>query len=341
MMEAATTPQRTSDALASKGDASGLTPPREERRSALLLLRTPFQAWIAEEVLRAEGVLEYALLYFTQHDSAEDRHYFSRLAEGSQLAKYCYAPVRPFDILGHLDFRRQVGGWYRDRGFDLVILASIDSFVPNAIARRQRSAALVTFDDGTGNFNSQSIYHVDRLNRRGRLYRRMLGATDLKSTRVRIARHYTLYPQFTNIVDPDRMRTLAGWQTDNDGSTGEGTRNYFIGAPFEEVLTANQMRLFEDYLRAQKIDYYVQHPRERTILEIGVPLLDKRGRIAEDAIMLNAVGFRIHVIGWFSTVLFNLGATAQRRTMVLFRDDLRSAHIAQLAEQAGCETVFL
>ena len=341
MREAAVTRKWTSEALASKGDSSGLTPPSEEARSALLLLRTPFQAWIAEQVLRAEGVAEYELLYFTQHDSVEDRHYFRHLAEGCELAKYCYAPVRLFDILGHLDFRRRVGGWYRDRGFDLVLLASIDAFVPNAIARRQRSAALVTFDDGTGNFNSQGIYHVDRLNPRGRLYRRMFGATDLKSIHARVVRHYTMYPQFTNIVGPDRMRMLAGWQTENDRSTGEGTRNYFIGAPFEQVMTADQIRLFEGYLRGQKIDYYVKHPRERRILEIGVPLLDKGGRIAEDAIVLNAGEFRIHVIGWFSTVLFNLGAVAQRRTMVLFRGDPRSAHMAQLAETAGCETVFL
>ena len=88
------------------------------RRSALLLVRTPLQAWISGQVLQAEGVGRYDLAYFTHNDSSEDQHYFGELAAGADQAQYCHAPVRRYDILGHLDFHRQTASWKRRQAPD-------------------------------------------------------------------------------------------------------------------------------------------------------------------------------------------------------------------------------
>jgi hypothetical protein len=312
------------------------------QRSALLLLRTPFHAWVAQQVLRAEGVARFDLVYFTQNDSAEDRHYFKQLSTAAQNAQYCYAPARRFDILGHVDFHRQTRPWHADQGHDLTLLASINSPVLNAIASRQANSEWVTFDDGLANIMPTGMYQMDNASWRNRFYRGCLGATALACTKARIARHYTLYGAFSNIVEPGRLRRLQGWSRAGVATGGsDATKTYFLGQPFQEVLSPLQIGALETHLRTMAIDFYVRHPRERKILDIGAPFLDKQGHIAEDAIVRHAGRAAVHLVGWFSTVLFNLGNVAQRRTMLLLGTDPGTPRMAEMARKAGCEVVIL
>lgn len=313
------------------------------KRSALLLVHTPLQAWIAEQVLRDEEVSNYDLVYFTQNDASEDRHYFDRLSTKADNAQYCFASKRRFDIFYHLDFRRQAKSWYHDQGHDLTMLASLDAHVVNAISNRQMTSELVTFDDGLANITLSDPYHVDRIPWRTRLYRKLLGASDLASIKNRIARHYTLYAQFENIVEPSRLKTLQGWSRDQgvlNHSVG-ATKTYFLGQPLEEVMSDEDIKTFENYVKTLGIDVYVRHPREASFLDIGAPYLDKAGAIAEDAIVRDAGNCQVHVIGWFSTALFNLGAVVQRRTVLLMPGHPESSRMADMARKVGCEVVFL
>lgn len=312
------------------------------QRSALLLLRTPFHAWVAQQVLRAEAVTRFDLVYFTQNDSPEDRFYFKQLAAVARNAQYCHAPVRRFDILSHLDFHRQTRRWHVDHGHDLTLMASINSHVLNAIASHQANSQWVTFDDGLANIMPTGMYQMDNLSWRNRLYRQCLGASDLARTKARIARHYTLYGEFGNIVDPGRLRRLQGWSRDELAAENLGaTKTYFLGQPFQEVLSPAQIGALAAHLKTMAIDFYVRHPRERKLLDIGAPCLDKQGRIAEDAIVSHAGTAAVHLVGWFSTVLFNLGEVAQRRTMLLLNSDPGTPRMAEMARQAGCEVVIL
>jgi hypothetical protein len=163
----------------------------------------------------------------------------------------------------------------------------------------------------------------------------------LASIKNRIARHYTLYPEFDNIVEPERLRNLDGWSQAGSKSSGGNMRTYFVGQPFEEAMEPDQIRLLEAYVRTLDVDFYVKHPRERRLLDIGAPLLCKGGRIAEDAIAHDAGAQPIHVIGWFSTVLFNLGRLAQRRTVLLPSAHPDLSQMTERAQRAGCETVLL
>ncbi len=224
------------------------------------------------------------------------------------------------------------------------MLASIDAFIPNAIAFNQ-SGELVTFDDGTGNFNKSSIYYIDYFGWRAKIYRYIFGTANLSKVKKRIARHYTLYPNFKNIVESARLRSLPKWPIKDINSLDkfdyQSPKIYFIGEPFGEDLTPEHIRTLESYLRTIDIHFYVRHPREQHILNIGVPDLDKHGLIAEDAIQRHAQSHPIHLVGWFSTVLFNMAAIAQRRTMLLFKSDPNTEHMATLAHQAGCEIVLI
>lgn len=308
--------------------------------TALLLLRTPLQAWIAQQVLVRERVQDYDLLYFTQNDAPEDRHYFEALATKATRAKYLYAPIRRFDILGHLDFRKQAAEWLTDIGRDLVMMASIDSHVLSAIAHRQHGD-LVTFDDGTANIDEQGLYHQETLAGRARLYRFLLGATNLQTTKSRIARHYTLYPKFSNIVEAGRLRYLDGWSNLRANYSKTTPITYFIGGPFEEDLTKNQIATMFSYLQTLSIDVYVRHPRERNPFQLSIPFLEKKGCIAEDAILADSVDSPIQLVGWFSTVMLNLSFTAQKNLFLMPRDHPKSQRYAELVGFIGGEVVWL
>jgi N-acetyllactosaminide alpha-2,3-sialyltransferase len=314
----------------------------QPEKSALLLIRTPLQAWIAKRVLKAESVRSYDLVYFTHNDSYEDLHYFKELANEANRTQYCYAPVKRYDIFNHLDFYSQTASWRQQRKFHIVCLASIDSPVINALAAFHATSECVTFDDGLANIMLSGAYYRDAVSLRLRLYKRFFGATDLSSIKSRIIRHYTIYPGFQNIVEKSHLRYLDGFcHEQNQPSSLSVFKTYFIGQPFEEALCPDQIVSLKVYLRGLDIDYYVRHPREQSILNIGVPVLDKHGLIAEDAILRHAQGHPIHLVGWFSTALFNMAAIAQRRTMLLIKSDPNSEHMATLARQAGCEIVFI
>lgn len=309
-------------------------------KSALVLLRTPFQASIVPEILDHEGVGEYDLLYFTHNDAEEDRHYYNELTKSARSAAYCHAPIRRFDILGYMDWYRQARAWICDHRCDLTIMASIDNYIFGAIARRQIRSELITMDDGTANLFKAAGYHLDRSNRRGRAYRYLFGAYDLSELKKRISRHYTLHPQFDNIVPTEKLRSIQSSSVSPAKADGHPI-TFFIGGPFEEVLTQEQIHRLTVHVRAQTVDFYIRHPRERTPLEIGAPFLDKGGLIAEDAIVRTAAGRPIHLIGWFSSVFFNIGNRATGKTMLLAKDDNHNTEQAKLAEAAGCETILL
>jgi N-acetyllactosaminide alpha-2,3-sialyltransferase len=311
-------------------------------KNALLLVRTPFQAWLAQRVLRAENVAEYEVVYFTHNNSPEDRHYFSRLAAGASKAGYFWAPVRRFDILGHMDFYRQSVAWKRAGPFDVVLLASINSLVINAMACRQDKAELVTFDDGLANIKANGMFQHDVVTWRTGLYRRLLGGIDLTDFKQRISRHYSIYTGFANIVEKERLRWLDGWPQIADTVHGNDPMvTYFIGQPFEEVLTTEQIGLLQARLKAMNVDFYVLHPRERYPLDINAQVLEKRGRIAEDAILQHAQGSPVHLVGWFSTTLFNLARTVKRCTMLLLKSSADTSTMEAMALKAGCSVVLI
>jgi hypothetical protein len=316
--------------------------PQDVKQSALLLVRTPLQAWIAVKILSSEGVSNYDLVYVTQQDSTEDRYYFHKLSSNSENSQYCFAPLHRFDIFNHLDFYRQAKGWCSNLNRDLVIMSSIDSHVINAISSRQNSSKLVTFDDGLGNIlPTDQMYKDSSIPWRTWLYRKLFGGKDIKIIKRNIIRHYTLYPQFENIVDRSRLKTLQGWVRKENNLNYNKVITYFVGDNFEELLSSDQIKVLLNYLKTLKIDLYVRHPREKNTLQLGIPYLDKKCQIAEDAIIFDAGMSQIHIIGWFSAVLFNLGEIAQRRTMLLVRTDPNSNEMSKLAARAGCEIILI
>lgn len=308
--------------------------------SALLMCRSPFQAMLAGHVLRQEGVDQYDLLYFTHSASAEDKRYFAQLSDKASLTELVHVAPQRANVATSALFHWRSRAWQRDWRHDLVILSSIDDLTFSSIVRRQTSSALVTFDDGMSNILSTAIYKTDRFQGRGEVYRQLFGAYRMADIRRRIARHYTIYPQFENIVEPARLRTVEGTGTLASAS-GEAGPAFFIGQPFREAMSETDLERLHRFLKGRRFDFYVRHPRERTTLDLGAPELDKAGRIAEEAILATSNGRKPTVVGWHSNVMFNLPQQLANKELLIFHGAANAAELERLAQATGCSVTVV
>lgn len=307
---------------------------------ALLLVRTPFQAWLAQQVLKVENIKSYDILYFTQNDSNEDRYYYSLLAAKASLARYLFIPAYRFDVLNHLGFYFKSFSWRGQGPYSVVLLASINAPVINSLAIKHGSGKIITFDDGIANILPSGTYHQDNVTLRTRFYRYFIGAINLKVFKKKINKHYSIYPGFNNIICTSRVNYLRGWHRDCGlNHKNSSVVSYFIGQPFEEALTSEQVRVLEESLISLNIDYYVPHPRERSYLKIGAELIDKKGKIAEDAILQHSNGRAIHIVSWYSTTIFNFASVADKSTVLLLGSSSNFSEMQEMALKVGCNVV--
>jgi len=308
-------------------------------KKALVLIRTPFQAWLFEKIIEEERLTQFDLIYFTQNLSDEDKLYFDKLSQRSRNSYLIFVSRKNFDILNHLGFWLKTKKLNLKKNYDVVFLSSIESLVLNAIASKKCSNELVTFDDGTGNYNCKSIYFDDVSRGRLKLYQKLFGTQSLGKIKSRIKRHYTLHINLKNIVGRDRLLEIKGWVSPiekKDDTFLKKEKIYFIGSPFEEVLKKNEIVSIENYAKKIGVDAYVKHPRERNALAIGAVILDKRGRIAEEAILDDAKGHEIILIGSLSSVMFNLSSCVKKRIILTNEKYSSGNYLLDLAVESGC-----
>ena len=309
--------------------------------SALVLIRTPFQAWVFKKIIIAEQLSQFDFLYFSQDLSEEDYFYFRQIARKSRRSKFIYEPRHKFSILNNIKFFIKGKKFIKDRTYHTVFISSIDSFSINALAYKSKFDKLVTFDDGAANIDKRGTYFNDFSCFRSVFYMKILGAKQINTIRSRIDRHYSIYQNIENIVENEKVISVKGWSKDEANSLIGTKKTYFIGGPFEESLNKNQITRLENYLKKIHIDKYVKHPRERTPLAIGVSFLEKKGRIAEDAIVSDADGKSIVLVGYLSSVLFNLSSYASRTILLVPEASDENNDLLEIATQLGCEVIVI
>jgi len=311
----------------------------------LLIVRTPFQAWFCLQLIDHLGIINYDLLYITHNNSEEDRSYFSRLSSSAKISEYVYLPPARFDLFTHIKLRLRVRSWFCDCDYKNVYVASINSLVINALICRFSFSNLYTFDDGAANLVKGGPYYADPDTNRMKLYRSLFKGLAVEKIRARIARHYSLYEGFCNIVDESRITYLDGWRSEHQRAPDitvprECTKRYFIGAPFEEVMSRQEIEKMIDLMLAVGIDGYIKHPREKKELPIGGIILDKGGRIAEEVILEASAGCTVELYGFLSSVMINLQGVSEKR-VVFLPGHHRLTGIGELARESGCQEVYL
>ena len=287
-----------------------------------------------------EEIIVFDLIYFTQNNSDEDKNYYQILSSKARNSSYYFVqPKRP-SIFNCILLKVKSINWYSKIDYDNIFLASIDAKYITSLVRHYKKAKLITFDDGTANIYKDDAYFIEPKQLRQYIYHFLIQSLTLDKIKSRIHHHYTMYKGFENIVEDSKLRFLDKIQCKNIKDF-EGIKTYFIGTPFEEVMSAAQILRLEDFVKTQDIDAYVAHPRERNMLDIGVPILSKHGRIAEDAIIADAGNKRIRLVGWFSSVMLNLESVCESRIVLLPKDGVGSNELYELSKKSGCTPILI
>lgn len=301
---------------------------------ALILIRTPFQAWLIEKVLEKESISNYDLIYFTQNDSSEDKYYYKKLTLKARKSKYIFVNKQKFNILSLFLLRVKSIEWCKKTKYENIFCASIDALYIRSIIKSNIESQLITFDDGSANINTSGLYFNNFESMRDKTYKTFMNALSLKEVKNLIQKHYTMYKGYENIVGSEKLIFLNK-MNENFYSKNNSTRVYFLGAPFRDAMNEQAIDKLEKYVKNIKVDAYVPHPREKYLLKIDADVLEKKGRIAEEAIVSDAKGASIVLIGGFSSVMLNIGHICKDILVILPKDSPKSSDISALSKDFG------
>jgi len=230
----------------------------------LVICCTPLHTLIARAMLDARGTRDFRLIYYTCVDNAKQRRYYDRLAQRAVAAAYVVVDSRfPTNFARFRHALRAV----RAEAEHEIGLASIDNFYSQYTIKKHGFGSIVTYDDGTSNVDRGSAYF--RAARRSPLHavliRYLRGEVDLHWIRARSQAHYTLYPEFDNIVHNTLLQPVL-LRTDRPAVSSlardPGERRIFLGQPLTDPGMVGIADIYADVVASLQIDEYLPHPRE-------------------------------------------------------------------------------
>src|SRR5690606_22097855 len=231
---------------------------------------------------------------------------------------------------------------FKRLNYSCIYLASIDAMLFRAFLKIHADAHVYTFDDGTSNIvrNCNISYHAEDWGRT-EIVRRLARMQTRQQIRDKSLKHYSIYKDFENICPPERMVYLDVFPPLPTAIDATREMKFFIGQPFEEYLNGDQIRRLHRFLDTQDFDYYIKHPRENVPAQTSVPFLDKKGELAETAIMDAAAGAMPLIYAGFSTVLFNIPSENAKKFYLHFpdKDDVEGREMLEFALKAGCTVI--
>lgn len=321
-----------------------VTPVMSAVDTVLFLCRTPLQARICLKIIETENIQKADVFYYTQHDSESDRLYYSRLQQVGGHTQYVHLSNDRYGVINYIIAYFLADKRFKKLQYKSIYLASIDAMLFRAFLKIHNDAHVFTFDDGTSNIvrNCAISYHAED---RGRteVIRRLARMQTRRQIKDKSLRHYSIYKEFENICPPERTVHLDIFPPSPAAIDCTREVKFFIGQPFEEYLNEAQIRRLQNFLKTQKFDYYIKHPRENRPAQGGIPFLDKKGELAETAIMAASAGAIPHIYAGFSTVLFNIPSDNARKFYLHFRDkdDDETREMHEFALRAGCSVIEL
>jgi hypothetical protein len=305
---------------------------------ALFMCRTPLQAKICYAIIHKKSINNFDVVYFSQNDSVSDRFYFNLIKEKSRNSLYLYVKKKKVDIFNHLVSIFKFSRIWKHSDYTSLYIASIDSFLFRYIVKKSIGARLFGFDDGAANFSKFGHYHNFSLYKKANIYSKILRLPTVKSVRKNIFRHYSIYEGFENIVPCENVRWLDVFDF-GSGSESMDTVTFFIGQPFFEYLTTDEVKKLREWIGRQKIDFYIKHPREVVPIISSVKILRSNGLLAEDLISKTLEGRSPMVIAGYSSVLFNLPRENVQKIYLSIKKDVDEKDRVSLIKKAGCLVV--
>lgn len=310
-------------------------------RKSLFLCSTPLQARICLSIIHFNKLDSYDVVYYTTHDTIRDQTYFKRLAANSHYNYYYYGKkkLKGLNSLTTLSFIKKIPNTLKNEEYENIYIASIDNYLFKYLISKHPKSVLTGFDDGTANITLSSSYHVLDSRKRASIINKIFMLPTNKEIIDSIDRHYTIYPNFKNIVEDEKIISINIFDIPKVCSGFEKTVTFFIGQPFEYYLTDKEQDSLRRFLSRYKIDYYIMHPKETKPLVANIKVLNNTKSIAEDLILEASEHSQVHVLSGYSTVLFNLSGSHIKRTYLSVKRDNNELERCLLIDKTGAQTV--
>ncbi len=294
-------------------------------------------------MLMARGEKKFNFIYYTWIDNDKHRFYYKRLADIAERSIYIHLNAR-----GPTHFYRFFRAFKCLQASAEATLAfsSIDSIYIQYAIKKFAPRTIITFDDGSANINKNSFYFKIK---KMPILRRLAcwlvrGDVDQNWIKKNSRAHYTIYSDFENIVEDNRVisvKLLASRDRSIKKHTKQRALRVFLGEPVSELHHDHLSRDYINILKNLDIDKYLPHPREYNLH--AIKNIIETNLIAEDYISQCLDEFElVHVYSLFSTALLNIDHPRLIKTIVIYRNvDDKIKSIYPLFEKRGCQFEYV
>lgn len=302
----------------------------------LIICCTPLQVLIAEKIIDMNPEKQFFGVMLHTVENKKFDYYKQRLQAKTDGF---FSMVQHNDRWNLLKEIVQLKARFSGKQFDTVYFANFPElhiqFLLSAIEFKQ----LNTFDDGTVNIVKHSHFLNDDPDTLVRKFiNKVLGNKYSTATlRSLSAQHYTIYPDFPNIMP----NTVAVNLMDNSIAVSESSEsvNILLGQPVYND-NSQDIELAQKAIKQFNIHYYLPHPREKYQVEqvkyIDTPL------ILEDYIAQEFSGRKCCVYTYCSSAILNIMNKSPNVEVVALRvesDDLGVQSCYDLFEQVGIQII--
>lgn len=302
----------------------------------LIICCTPLQVLIAEKIIDMNPEKQFFGVMLHTVENKKFDYYKQRLQAKTDGF---FSMVQHNDRWNLLKEIVQLKARFSGKQFDTVYFANFPElhiqFLLSAIEFKQ----LNTFDDGTVNIVKHSHFLNDDPDTLVRKFiNKVLGNKYSTATlRSLSTQHYTIYPDFPNIMP----NTVAVNLMDNSIAVSESSEsvNILLGQPVYNDNSQN-IELAQKAIKQFNIHYYLPHPREKYQVEqvkyIDTPL------ILEDYIAQEFSDRKCCVYTYCSSAILNIMNKSPNVEVVALRvesDDLGVQSCYDLFEQVGIQII--
>lgn len=298
----------------------------------LIICYTPLQVLIAERIIDLYPNEKFYGVMLCSAKNQKFEYYGQRLAKKCDTFFQMDQHIDRFNLLKEIISLRLK---FAFKKFDKVFVASINDIQIQFILSSIQFNEFYTFDDGTANIVSHSVYYVDEPKTRIRRFINALLCNKYSVAKLKALskKHFTIYADLPNIIQNTEYLELFP-QTESDVAEGE-TINILLGQPVYLDKQKN-IELAEKVIKRFDIHAYLPHPREQYKLNqvkyIETPL------ILEDYLAQEFKHKRCRIYTYFSSAVLNIKDKSPNIDVVALRINVENPdfiQVYQLFEKLG------
>lgn len=294
----------------------------KQESKSLIMCTTPLQMLIAEKIIQLNQGEDFDLLVLALNNNQKYRYYYNRLSEICENSLY-YIPKA--GLTGFFDFLKELKNSNINKNYKNIYLASIDSRHFQYIISKKYSADIYTFDDGTANIISSSLfYSTSQPFNLKKIIWRLIGVkyyiSDIKK---RSKIHYTIYNNVSNIVSKLKFLSLIpNLKLKNESLNTNKVVKFYLGQPLLEISEKFNNAFIENKIKKLEPHFYYPHPREKVYPAINCKVIDSK-LIFEDFILqylIDNPDLEVEVYSFISTALLNI-SSLPRVSVIYIQDE--------------------